>query len=371
MAKAKYKKLADGTFRTRIWDGTYNPDGSKHRVNLKSDKSSADLERQVRELKQKVETGDIVKPSGVMLTEYASEWLSVYKSVRARNTRHMYQNVIEKHFCALEGVRLQDARRVHLQMMINGAIDKPRTCQQIRLTWRQVIKSAIADGLLPEKVLRTSCDVELPKYRAKEKRPLTELEKKALKLADFTDMQRTFVYLIYGCGLRRSEAIALRPQDIVLERAELSVKGAIEFEGNNPYLKDPKSFNGYRTVPMPPFLVEHLEKYIPTLSSEWLMHTRDGGMMTKSSYDRMWSSIVYKMNYALTGSQKGPRPIHGLTAHIFRHNYCTALLYAGTLSTKKVAQLLGDNEDMVLKVYSHIMEEKENVPETVRNVIAL
>ena len=43
MAKAKYKKLEDGTFRTKIWDGTYNPDGSKHRVNLKSDKSSADL----------------------------------------------------------------------------------------------------------------------------------------------------------------------------------------------------------------------------------------------------------------------------------------------------------------------------------------
>ena len=129
MAKAKYKKLADGTFRTRIWDGTYNADGSKHRVHLRSDKSSADLERQVRELKQKVEAGDVIRQSDVMLTDYASEWLSVYKSVRARNTRHMYQNVIEKHFCALEGVRLQDARRVHLQMMINGAIDKPRTCQ--------------------------------------------------------------------------------------------------------------------------------------------------------------------------------------------------------------------------------------------------
>ena len=100
MAKAKYKKLADGTFRTRIWDGTYNEDGSKHRVHLRSDKSSAELERQFRELKQKVETGDIVKPSGVMLTEYASEWLSVYKSVRALNTRHMYRNIIEKHFCA-------------------------------------------------------------------------------------------------------------------------------------------------------------------------------------------------------------------------------------------------------------------------------
>ncbi len=37
MAKAKYKRYSDGYYRTRAWDGTYNPDGSKHRINLKSD----------------------------------------------------------------------------------------------------------------------------------------------------------------------------------------------------------------------------------------------------------------------------------------------------------------------------------------------
>ena len=39
MAKAKYKRGKDGYFRTKVWDGTYNPDGSKHRKGLKSDKS--------------------------------------------------------------------------------------------------------------------------------------------------------------------------------------------------------------------------------------------------------------------------------------------------------------------------------------------
>ena len=52
MAKAKYKRYSDGYYRTRAWDGTYNPDGSKHRINLKSDKSSKDLERLVN-LKEK------------------------------------------------------------------------------------------------------------------------------------------------------------------------------------------------------------------------------------------------------------------------------------------------------------------------------
>lgn len=45
MAKAKYSKGKDGHFRAKVWDGTYNADGSKHRINLTSKKSSADLEK--------------------------------------------------------------------------------------------------------------------------------------------------------------------------------------------------------------------------------------------------------------------------------------------------------------------------------------
>ena len=45
MATQKYKRGKDGYFRTKAWDGTYNPEGTKHRINLKSDKSSKDLER--------------------------------------------------------------------------------------------------------------------------------------------------------------------------------------------------------------------------------------------------------------------------------------------------------------------------------------
>ena len=44
MAKAKYIKNSRGEYETKIWDGTYNTDGSKHRKRLVSKKSSADLE---------------------------------------------------------------------------------------------------------------------------------------------------------------------------------------------------------------------------------------------------------------------------------------------------------------------------------------
>ena len=54
MATQKYQKGKDGYFRTKVWDGTYNKVGTKHRINVKSAKSSRDLERQLDEARAKI-----------------------------------------------------------------------------------------------------------------------------------------------------------------------------------------------------------------------------------------------------------------------------------------------------------------------------
>lgn len=97
MAKAKYSKNSRGEYETKIWDGTYNADGSKHRKRLVSKKSSADLERQVNQLKNDVENGQYVQGTDVTFLEYARSWLLTKKAAREMNTRKMYENIIETH----------------------------------------------------------------------------------------------------------------------------------------------------------------------------------------------------------------------------------------------------------------------------------
>lgn len=59
-----------------------------------------------------------------------------------------------------------------------------------------------------------------------------------------------------------------------------------------------------------------------------------------------------------------------LTAHIFRHNYCTNLCYhIPTISLKKIAELPGDNEKMVTEVYNHIILEKEDAQKAVEQAL--
>lgn len=85
----------------------------------------------------------------------------------------------------------------------------------------------------------------------------------------------------------------------------------------------------------------------------------------------MWDSILRKLN-AAAGSTGYNQKITGLTAHVFWHNYCANLCYQmPNISIKRIAQLLGDTEKMVLEVYNHVLEEKENVREAVADAIAL
>ena len=194
-------------------------------------------------------------------------------------------------------------------------------------------------------------------YKADEKRPLTENEKKAMKDAELSPSDRIFVDILYATGLRCGEVLALTRFDIDFVEKTINVNKSIEFDdAGHPSIKCPKSHNGYRQVPIPPQLFSSLESYGRfCMRGTQLFSMRGGKLVSKSSYRRKWDRIIKAMN------EVAEQPISGLTAHIFRHNYCTAMCYQiPRVSIKNIAALLGDSEAMVLRVYNHIMLERED-----------
>lgn len=356
MAKAKYTKQKNGYFQTRVWDGGYNDDGTKHYVTLRSKKSSKDLENKVNQFNQDVETRKHLRISDVTFYDYAKAWMDVYKAGKETNTQAMYKNIIDKHFVILKGVKLQDIGRVHYQMLMTSTSDKKRTQQQIQITFKQVLRSAVSDRLFPANVFEDICNnMDVIKYRPTEKRPLMDYEQKALFKAELSTQDKVFVYILFGCGLRRGEALALTKFDVDLKRHLLTVNKAHKFVDDKPQPKGPKTDNGNRTVPIPSMIFPVIENYVKSLRRTQLFVMRNGEPMTKSSYDKMWARIIKNMQAA------SEEQITGLTAHVFRHNYCTNLCYQiPKVSIKKIAELLGDTERMVIEVYNHIVLDKED-----------
>ena len=372
MAKAKYTRGADGYFKTNVWDGTYKQDGRKHYVPIRSKKSSADLEKKKREFEDSVKNRTQIRQSDITFLAYAREWKKVYKdNSREHNTREMYQNIIEKHLSALDTVKLQDTDRIHLQMVLNRAQGKERTQEQIQMVFFQILRSAVADRIFSADVYETiRVNTESIKYKAPEKRPLTAAEKEAVFKADFKyESDKAFVYLLYGCGLRREECIALTVFDFNFADQTVSVNRAHEFVRGKPQQKDPKTWNGYRVLPIPDKVYPDIKAYVDSTKASgktYLFTTQRGDPASLSCYRRMWERIISQLQ------EVAAEPISGLTAHIFRHNYCTMLCYQiPKISIKRIAQLLGDTERMVLDVYNHVVMEKEDAAGAVNDAVNL
>lgn len=380
----KYTRNASGYFQTNVWDGTYNKDGSKHYKTIRSRQSSKDLENKVKELQKEVEERGKVRNYSRSFYDYALYWLDVNKATKEKNTKQMYDGIIRRHFAALADLPLDSVRQSHIQQIINENHEHPRTCQQILLTFKQVVKMAVKDNYLPHRAIEMLCeDISLPNYQKPEKRPLTASEKDALKKSDFcgkTPRKQAFISLLYYTGIRRGEALALTPFDFDWKKKTVSINKVVIFDKNKglPELKDyPKSANGIRTIPLPDAAIDKIKPFVLSCEGGFLFHGINSDMMTLSAYTRMWKSIIVELNSALGYNyqkklQTEEKPIQGLTAHIFRHNYCTELCYQiPKISTKKIAQLLGDTEKMVLDVYSHIKEDKEEVGESLAAALSI
>ncbi len=369
MAKAKYTCGSDGYYQTKVWDGTYNDDGTKHRITLRSSKSSRDLENQVNNLKAKVESRSNIVPAKHDVWTYANEWLSTFKANKSLNTIKMYDRIITNHMDAFKGVTFSALSVRHIQAAVTAVYDRPRTCQQLIVTLKQVVKSAIRERYLPAGTLDDLFDgIDTPKYQPGEKRALTPAEKDAIFSAGFTLKQKAFVYTLYYTGIRRGEALALTRDDINVTEKYVNIDKSIAFNDNTGFVKDPKSYNGFRHIPMPEPYLSFMIEYLPQLTGPYLFSMGNGEIMSKSSFNKFWKQIFRQINLAAGGTDD-LTVLYDLTPHVFRHNYCTEMCYqVPAISFNTIAEWLGDTKAMVVEVYSHAMSEKENVNEILKKV---
>lgn len=350
----KYKQGKDGYWSTLVWDGTYttgkNGEAVKHRKQIRSNKSSKDLELKVAEFQQKVNNRQNEPTTNITFLDYARQWRKLYKSNVRLNTQVMYDNVIEAHFSKLEGVLLKDINKNHLFSLMSET--SARTGRNIYMTFNQVIKEAVRQRYLPlSRHEDIFADTSAPKVKSAPKRALTLAEKDAILNTTLEGMDKAYLWIAYACGLRREEILALTKKDI---DTHIRINKVIVFDVNDPILElDVKSENGLRSVPIPSFAQEFLKEYCKTVKNQ-LFYTAGKEYMTKSTYTKMWARILRSLNKQL---EEGT----DITSHYLRHNYVTMLCYqVPKVSIKTIAKLAGDSEAVIIRIYNHIQMELED-----------
>ena len=159
------------------------------------------------------------------------------------------------------------------------------------------------------------------------------LSKEEIKLilnAHSNIKHKMMLSLIYSCGLRCSELLALRPVHIDSKRNIVLLKNA---KGN----KD-------RIVPLSPKILDMLRQYYKVCKpTTYLFEGQTAGM----SYDSRSLQLVLKQALQKAGITK-PATLHWL-----RHSYATHLLESGT-DLRYIQELLGHSCSKTTEIYTHV-----------------
>ena len=150
---------------------------------------------------------------------------------------------------------------------------------------------------------------------------------------------KAMIEVLYATGLRVSELVAVRPNDLHLDEGYLTCVGKGDKE---------------RIVPLGQEAVSWVRKYVsegrPQLAkrgSPWLfVNARDGGALSRVGF---WKVLKeYGVKAGVTRE---------LSPHVLRHSFATHLLERGA-DLRSIQMMLGHSDLSTTQIYTHVLEAR-------------
>ncbi len=362
MPRQTLKQRADGRYVCRCDDryflGTTQKEALATRESYKRDKAEG-LKAEAR---------------GVTVNAYAAKWLPIARANVGKATYNEYariMNVFISHFSGQPMIAIRPTDLIGDFNLLQG-----KSSSYIR-RYKQLIgamfRAAQEDGIIARSPLTAS--VSTPEGYRGTHRALEGWEKELIVASVGRHPFAAAAMLMLFAGLRRGEMLAFNvDRDVDFERGVLHVREAVQFDGNRPVLKAPKTGAGVRAIP----LFEPLRKALTGLHG-LVLPGENGGPMTLQRFDRKFESYhVYLEEQVNGGRQKRwygntkedraqlssgvalPAWKHvSIRSHDFRHTFATMLWEAG-VDLKTAMKWMGHaDQTMILRVYAHLTDRKE------------
>ena len=296
-------------------------------------------------------------PERQTVAEFLESWLenTARPSVRA-STYESYSGVVRHHLIPdLGRIRLSRLTPDEVQEMLNRKLEaglSPRRVDYLRGILHRALNQALRWGLVGRNVAGL---VRSPKQVRYEIHPLDPDEVKVLLAEVRGDRLEALFALAIATGMRRGELLGLRWEDVDLSRRVLHVRRALERYDGAYRLVEPKSSRGVRSISLPSFAVDALDRQRALQEAE---RDRAGSVWTE------WGLVfTTQIGLPLDGSMV----THTLHRHLrsagLRHqrfhdlrHACASLLLAEGINPRVVMEILGHSQvSLTLNTYSHVI----------------
>ena len=335
------KDLATGKYRSQ-W---FTVKGSKK-----------DAEKRLSEILHQLDTGTYIKPEKTTVAHYLQRWLSDYaKPNLSPRTVEGYEHILQRYVLPdLGNIALAQLKPEHLQQYYSLKLNNGLSGQTVRhhhTVLHKALQTAIEWGLITRNVADA---VSAPRAESKEMQVWNEDE-----IGQFLEVARNTQYyaLFYTAlftGMRRSELLALRWQDIDFLLSQIYINRSLHaLKGGKVIFKAPKSAKGRRTVAMPPSLYLVLDEYRKAREAESLLLDQPisdtdlifgtlGDPLLPNTVTHAWIRLVRRTGLKV------------IRFHDARHTHASLMLKQG-IHPKVVQERLGHSSiSITLDTYSHI-----------------
>jgi integrase len=320
-------------------------------------KTRAEVAQKMKKAQQSIDSGLPLPSERVTLAAYLEHWLedSVKQSVRPY-TFQSYSMLVHRHIIPELGrIALAKLSPQDVQSLLNHKRESglsPRTVQYIHSIVRRALGQAERWGMVPRNVARLVSSPHVPQANIS---PLSPVEAKQLLAAVHEDRLSALYTVALAVGLRQSEALGLRWQDVNIEAGTVSVRVTLQRQDGQYVLVQPKTERSRRTIKLPEVCIDALRNHQERQTvervlagSEWqewgLVFTAGDG----SPLSRM--SVTHRFQRVLADSGIAKHRFHDL-----RHT-CATLLLAQGVALRVVMETLGHSQmSTTADIYAHVL----------------
>ena len=205
-----------------------------------------------------------------------------------------------------------------------------RKVASLKAYYKYLVKTnqLVATPLVSHKALKTKKSVQIPFSEEEITDVISAIEPDTFK----TSRDLTIVTMFYATGVRRSELVGLKLQDLDLDNGLIKVLG---------------KRNKERYIPLLPELSRQLNIYLGF--RETIISENRAELFLTEKGDKIYETLVYRIinNYFSEASNKVKK-----SPHILRHSFATHLLSHGA-NLNSVKELLGHSSLASTQVYTH------------------